>query len=320
MYLSKLDIIGFKSFANKIQLKFDEGMTAIVGPNGCGKTNVVDAIRWALGEQKPTMLRSDKMEDVIFNGTKSRKPLGMAEVSITIENSKGILPSEYTEVTITRRVYRSGESEYYINKSQCRLKDIRDLFMDTGMGSDAYSVIELKMVEQILSEKSDERRRLFEESAGVTKYKHRRKEAYRRLDHVRGDLVRVNDILRGVEKQVSTLERQADKAEKHNEISSGLHQKEIELLEREYSATLRRIGPLKEQLSVAVGEKDRIEVEVRQEEALLDVLRSELNELEDQLHAGAQLAHCFMGEGRQVRPVKHDTAFSGFQQAQHRAC
>ncbi len=181
-----------------------EGLTAIVGPNGCGKTNVVDAIRWALGEQRPTTLRSDKMEDVIFNGTKSRKPLNVAEVSITIENTKGILPTEYSEVTITRRVFRSGESEYYLNKTLCRLKDIRDLFMDTGMGSDAYSVIELKMVESILSDNSDERRRLFEESAGVTKYKYRRKEAYRRLEVVRQDLTRVNDIIRGVEKAVNS--------------------------------------------------------------------------------------------------------------------
>ncbi|HAP35546.1 MAG TPA: chromosome segregation protein SMC, partial [Bacteroidetes bacterium] len=170
MYLSKLEIVGFKSFANKVNLSFDAGLTAIVGPNGCGKTNVVDAIRWALGEQKPSRLRSDKMEDVIFNGTKNRKPLGMADVSLTIENTKGILPSEYKEVVITRRVYRSGESEYYLNKTLCRLKDIKDLFMDTGMGSDAYSVIELKMVETILSDKADERRRLFEEAAGVTKY------------------------------------------------------------------------------------------------------------------------------------------------------
>ncbi|OGU73698.1 MAG: chromosome segregation protein SMC [Ignavibacteria bacterium RIFCSPLOWO2_12_FULL_56_21] len=285
MYLSKLEVLGFKSFANKIDLKFDAGMTAIVGPNGCGKTNVVDAIRWALGEQKPTTLRSDKMEDVIFNGTKSRKPLGMAEVSITIENSKGILPSDYSEVTIMRRVYRSGESEYYLNKALCRLKDIRDLFMDTGMGSDAYSVIELKMVEGILSDNSDERRRLFEESAGVTKYKHRRKEAVRRLESVRADLLRVGDIMRGVEKAVSTLERQAQKAEKYNELSAELRALEIDHIEREYSSIVSRIDPLRSQLSVAVTEKNRIEVEVKQEEALLDVFRSELQELEDQLHA-----------------------------------
>jgi chromosome segregation protein len=161
VYLSNLDILGFKSFAQRIDLKFDAGVTAIVGPNGCGKTNIVDAIRWALGEQRYSTLRSDKMEDVIFNGTKHRKPLGLAEVSLTIQNTKGILPTEYSEVTITRRVFRSGESEYLLNKAPCRLKDILDLFMDTGMGADAYSVIELKMVESILSDKTDERRKLF---------------------------------------------------------------------------------------------------------------------------------------------------------------
>jgi chromosome segregation protein len=223
MYLSKLEVFGFKSFAQKINLSFDAGLTAIVGPNGCGKTNVVDAIRWALGEQRPTMLRSDKMEDVIFNGTKNRKPLSIAEVSLTIENTKGILPSEYTEVVVTRRVYRSGESEYYLNKTLCRLKDIRDLFMDTGMGSDAYSVIELKMVETILSDSADERRRLFEEAAGVTKYKHRRKEAYRKLETVQHDLTRVSDIVREVQKAVNSLERQAHKAKRYNEFAKNVH-------------------------------------------------------------------------------------------------
>ena len=285
MYLSKLEIFGFKSFAQKVNLTFDQGLTAIVGPNGCGKTNVVDAIRWALGEQKPTTLRSDKMEDVIFNGTKSRKPLNVAEVSITIENTKGILPSDYSEVTVTRRVFRSGESEYYLNKTLCRLKDIRDLFMDTGMGSDAYSVIELKMVESILSDNSDERRRLFEESAGVTKYKYRRKEAFRRLEVVRQDLTRVNDIIHGAEKAVNSLERQAQKAEKYNGLVKQLQTLELDLLLRDFSNVVLKIEPLTRQLSVAVDEKNRLEVEVKQEEALLDVLRQESEELEEQLAA-----------------------------------
>ncbi len=283
MYLSKLEIFGFKSFAQKVNMSFDQGLTAIVGPNGCGKTNVVDAIRWVLGEQKPTTLRSDKMEDVIFNGTKSRKPLNIAEVSITIENTKGILPSDYSEVTITRRVFRSGESEYYLNKTLCRLKDIRDLFMDTGMGSDAYSVIELKMVESILSDNSDERRRLFEESAGVTKYKYRRKEAFRRLEVVRQDLTRVNDIIRGVEKAVNSLERQSQKAEKYNELVKQLQTLEIDLLIRDFSNVVLKIEPLTQQLSVAIDEKNKLEIEVKQEETLLDVLRLESEELERQL-------------------------------------
>ena len=280
MYLSKLEVLGFKSFAQKVDMSFDEGITSIVGPNGCGKTNVVDAIRWVLGEQRPTTLRSDKMEDVIFNGTKSRKPLSVAEVSLTIENSKGILPSEYTDVTITRRVYRSGESEYFLNRTPCRLKDIRDLFMDTGMGADAYSVIELKMVETILSDKADERRRLFEEAAGVTKYKHRRKEAYRRLDAVRQDLTRVEDIVREVQKAVNSLERQAHKAQRYNEHAKRLQELEIELLEREYAAVVSKIGPLRAELDVAVTERNRIDVALRQQEALLEVLRSEQEELE----------------------------------------
>lgn len=284
MYLSKLEIFGFKSFANKVGLSFDIGLTAIVGPNGCGKTNVVDAIRWALGEQKPSRLRSDKMEDVIFNGTKNRKPLGLAEVSLTIENTKGILPSEYKEVTITRRVYRSGESEYFLNKTLCRLKDIKDLFMDTGMGSDAYSVIELKMIETILSDKADERRRLFEEAAGVTKYKVRRKETFTKLDHVQQDLNRVNDIVKEVQKAVNSLERQAHKAEQFNALSAALKEKEVHLLEREYAEVLGSIGPLREKLTTAVDEKQKISDELSAEEGLLDTLRGELEELEGRLN------------------------------------
>jgi chromosome segregation protein len=283
MYLSRLEIVGFKSFANKVHLNFDSGITAIVGPNGCGKTNVVDAIRWALGEQKPSTLRSDKMEDVIFNGTKNRKPIGAADVSLTIENTKGILPSEYSEVTITRRVYRSGESEYYLNKVLCRLKDIRDLFMDTGMGSDAYSVIELKMVEIILSDRTDERRRLFEEAAGVTKYKHRRKEAYRRLESVQQDLVRVNDVVKEVQKAVNSLERQAQKAEKYNDLSRDLRTIEIDLLEKEFEHLQIELGPLTESLSVARREQEGIDSDLSSEESHLESLRLEMQQLESRL-------------------------------------
>ena len=239
MYLSKLEIQGFKSFAQRVSLNFDSGISAIVGPNGCGKTNIVDAIRWVLGEQRYSALRSEKMEDVIFNGTKARKPLGMAEASLVIENTKGILPSEYTQVTIGRRVYRSGDSEYLLNKVPCRLKDILDLFMDTGMGADAYSVIELKMIEIILSDRTDERRRLFEEAAGVTKYKHRRKAAFRKLESVQADLLRVQDLIAEVQKAVNTLERQARRAEQFNEVKIRLRTLEVDLLEREYAQVHR---------------------------------------------------------------------------------
>jgi chromosome segregation protein len=285
LYLSKLEIIGFKSFPQKTLLKFDAGMTAIVGPNGCGKSNVVDAIRWGLGEQRAGTLRSDVMENVIFNGTRTRKPLGMSEVSITIENNKGILPTEYQEVTITRRLFRSGESEYLLNKAQCRLRDIVELFMDTGMGANAYSVIELKMIETILSDRTEERRKLFEEAAGVTKYKARRKEALRRLDEVAADLARVDDIVKEVTKTVASLERQADKAKKHAELSAELRALEIELLEREYSQTSERISPLVGELQNAESTRDRITTELSKYEALLDVIEREENEIEEQLIA-----------------------------------
>jgi len=235
LYLSKLEIFGFKSFAQKTPIKFHEGVTSIVGPNGCGKTNIVDAIRWCLGEQRSSTLRSDKMENVIFNGTSTRKPMGMSEVSLTIENTKGILPTEYTDVTITRRIFRSGESEYLLNKNICRLKDITNLFMDTGIGANAYSVIELKMVETILSSKAEERRTMFEEAAGVNKYKLRRRLALRKLDEVMNDLQRVNDIVSEVSKNVASLERQAKKADRYTQLTSRLKEIEIELAEREYS-------------------------------------------------------------------------------------
>ncbi|OGU76060.1 MAG: chromosome segregation protein SMC [Ignavibacteria bacterium RBG_16_34_14] len=233
MYLSKLEIFGFKSFAQKTNIIFNDGITSIVGPNGCGKTNIVDAIRWCLGEQRSSALRSDKMENVIFNGTATKKPMGMSEVSLTIQNTKGILPTDYSEVTITRRIFRSGESEYLLNKNICRLKDITNLFMDTGIGANAYSVIELKMVETILSNKAEERRVMFEEAAGVNKYKLRRRLALRKLEEVKTDLTRVNDIVTEVEKQVNSLERQAKKANRYNRLSLTLREKELDLAERE---------------------------------------------------------------------------------------
>ncbi|HOJ05752.1 MAG TPA: chromosome segregation protein SMC [Bacteroidota bacterium] len=292
MYLSKLEIFGFKSFANKTSVVLNEGITAIVGPNGCGKTNIVDALRWSLGEQRYSTLRSDKMEDVIFNGTKLRKPIGMAEVSLTIENNKGILPLEYNEILITRRVYRSGESEYLLNKTVCRLKDIVNLFMDTGMGSNAYSVIELKMVETILSDKVEERRRLFEEAAGVTKYKARRKEALRKLDDVEADLLRVDDIIAEVSKTVNSLNRQAKKAERYNEIMERLRVLEVDVLQRDYTSLHHRLHPLEERLVTAIEERDSRSRAMEEEETLLEVCRADVAESEQRLasqrerHAG----------------------------------
>jgi chromosome segregation protein len=276
MYLSRLEIQGFKSFAQRVGLAFDSGISAIVGPNGCGKTNIVDAIRWVLGEQRYSALRSDKMEDVIFNGTKARKALGMAEASLVIENTRGILPSEYSQVTIGRRVYRSGESEYLLNRVPCRLKDILDLFMDTGMGADAYSVIELKMIETILSDKTDERRRLFEEAAGVTKYKHRRKAAFRKLEAVQADLVRVNDIVSEVQKAVASLERQARRAEQFNTAKERLRTLEVDLMEREFAQLHARMIPLQEKLTGLTADHSQLTEGLSDDESRLEGLRGDI--------------------------------------------
>ncbi len=215
MQLTQLEIKGFKSFGDKITINFNEGVTAIVGPNGCGKSNVVDAIRWVLGEQSTRMLRSEKMENIIFNGTKTRKPSNLAEVSLTFDNTRNILPTDYTSVTITRKLYRSGESEYRLNDIQCRLKDITDLFLDTGIGSDSYSIIELKMIDEIIANKDNSRRALFEEASGIAKYKLRKKQTFSKLKDTEADLSRVEDLLFEIEKNLKTLESQAKKAERY---------------------------------------------------------------------------------------------------------
>lgn len=281
MYLSKLDIHGFKSFAQKTKFELTSGLSAFVGPNGCGKTNIVDAIRWVLGEQKTSVLRSDIMEDVIFNGTKTRKPLGMAEVSLTLQNTKKILPVEYSEVTISRRLFRNGDSQYLLNKVKCRLRDIIDLFMDTGMGADSYSVIELKMVEALLSGKIDERRHLFEEAAGVNKYKVRRKEAGRKLSTVQSDLVRVQDIETEIRKNVSSLSRQAAKTRRYNKLLEEL--KSLEVLQIKHDFALQN----KKKTEIAVTadslkeNKSRFEIELNEIEKEKDELNKKLSILDE---------------------------------------
>ncbi len=249
MYLSKIELFGFKSFAHRVRISFDKGLTAIVGPNGCGKTNVVDAIRWVLGEQKSQLLRSPKMESIIFNGTRNLKPLSFTEVSITIQNTRNVLPTEYTEVTVTRRLYRSGDSDYLLNQVPCRLKDILDLFADTGMGSDAYSVIELKMIEEIISNKSEERMRLFEEAAGITRYKQRRKQTFRQLESASRDLSRVDDVLAEVEKKVRSLKVQVRKAERLKEIREELRSLDLTISETAMGELHERLRPLLDSIS-----------------------------------------------------------------------
>ena len=195
MHLKKLEVVGFKSFAEPIQMEFSPGVAGVVGPNGSGKSNVIDCVRWVLGEQSIKSLRGSKLEDVIFAGSDTRKKLNMAEVTLTLDNTDGYLPVEYQEISITRRVYRSGESDFYLNKKKCRLKDIVELFLDTGLSREAFSIIGQGKVEEILSSKPEERRVIFEEAAGVLKYKTRKKKTLVKLEEANDNLIRVEDIL-----------------------------------------------------------------------------------------------------------------------------
>ena len=227
MYLKRLDLQGFKSFPEKVKLEFNPGVTAVVGPNGSGKSNVSDAVRWVLGEQRARSLRGDKMEDIIFAGTENRKPLGFAEVSILLDNQDGRLPLAYSEVQVTRRVFRSGESEYRINGTPCRLKDIQELFMDTGVGREGYSIIGQGRIDEILSAKGEERRRIFEEAAGIVKYKTRKNEAVNKLEKEQQNLLRVDDIISELEVQVEPLEKQSEKAREYLRLKERLKQAEM---------------------------------------------------------------------------------------------
>src|ERR1700710_3126203 len=218
MRIKRLDICGFKSFMDRSVFSFHEGITGVVGPNGCGKSNVVDSIRWVLGEQKTSMLRLEKMENLIFNGTKSRKPSALAEVSLTFENTKNLVSSDYKTITITRKLFRDGESEYRLNDVPCRLRDITTLFMDTGVSADSYAIIELGMVDEILNDRDHSRRKLFEQAAGVSKYKKRKKETVDKLKATDADLERVKDLLFEIEGQLKTLEKQAAKTKKFYEL------------------------------------------------------------------------------------------------------
>ena len=280
MYISELELQGFKSFAYKTSVSFDKGITAIVGPNGCGKSNIVDSLRWVLGEQRPTLLRSSSMSNVIFNGTAKKNALGMAEVSLTFINNKGLLPTEYNEVTISRRLYRSGESEYLINGTTCRLKDITELFMDTGMSSDAYSVIELKMVEEILNDTNNDRRRLFEEAAGVTRYKEKRKKTFRKLDETQKDLQRVEDILVEVRKKTNSLEKQAEKAQKAKKYKKELEHLDKALNKHEFVKVKEELEPLEERIKNADKEKKEILAKTEKLEQGEEEARNTLNEKE----------------------------------------
>ena len=229
MYLKSIEVQGFKSFANRILFEFHNGITGIVGPNGSGKSNVADAVRWVLGEQRAKQLRGAKMEDVIFSGTEIRKPVSYAYVAITLDNSDRALPVEYDEVVVTRKVFRSGESEYLINGNTCRLKDVNELFYDTGIGKDGYSIIGQGQIDRILSGKPEERRELFDEAAGIVKFKRRKAAAIKILEDEQTNLTRVNDILGELEKQVGPLEKQSEKARQYLKYKDDLKRYDVNM-------------------------------------------------------------------------------------------
>jgi chromosome segregation protein len=283
MQLTQLEIKGFKSFGDKITINFNDGVTAIVGPNGCGKSNVVDAIRWVLGEQSTRMLRSEKMENIIFNGTKTRKPSNLAEVSLTFDNTKNILPTDFTKVTITRKLYRSGESEYRLNDVQCRLKDITDLFLDTGIGSDSYSIIELKMIDEIIANKDNSRRALFEEASGISKYKLRKKQTLNKLKDTEADLSRVEDLLFEIEKNLKTLENQAKKAERYYRLKEQYKTLSMSLASYRIIGFRESLTKLEDKEQQHSLESSGINTEISNLEAFLQKLKLENLNLEKNL-------------------------------------
>ncbi len=276
MQLSKLEIKGFKSFGDKVTINFDDGITGIVGPNGCGKSNIVDSIRWVLGEQSSKTLRSEKMENVIFNGTKKRKPTQMAEVSLTFSNTKNLLPTEYSEVTITRRYYRSGESEYLLNGVTCRLKDITNLFLDTGIASNSYAIIELKMVDDLLNDKDNSRRGLFEEAAGISKFKKRKKETLKKLSDTDADLDRVEDLLFEIEKNMKSLERQAKQTERYYKLKEEYKASSVELAKVSVSKYTESYQNLTKQIEIENDKKISLNKQVQEKEAELEKAKTDL--------------------------------------------
>jgi chromosome segregation protein len=283
MYLKSLDVVGFKSFADRTKLEFHRGVTAIVGPNGCGKSNVLDSIRWVLGEQSAKALRGGEMKDVIFSGTDQRPPLGMAEVSLTFGDCEEQLGTEYNEVTITRRVFRDGASEYELNKTPCRLRDIHHLFMDTGVGRSAYSIMEQGKIDQILSSRPEDRRAIFEEAAGITKYKSQKKEAMRKLENTEANLVRLADIIREVKRQIGSLQRQAGKARRYQASFAELAVMEQKLGRHQFDTYSREIETLQADVEGSREKQTKLEEEIAAQEAQIGASREELAVLEAEL-------------------------------------
>ncbi|MFB6454350.1 chromosome segregation protein SMC [Chitinophaga sp. Hz27] len=275
MRLKTLEIKGFKSFADKTVLQFDEGITGVIGPNGCGKSNIIDSIRWVIGEHKISNLRSENQAGLVFNGSKTRSASGMAEVSLTFENTKNVLPTEFTTVTITRKFYKNGDSEYRLNDVACRLKDIHNLFMDTGVSTDSYAIIELGMVDDIIKDKENSRRRMLEQAAGISIYKTRKKEAKAKLDATEGDLNRIEDLLFEINNNLKTLESQARKAERFYEVKKEYREVSIELAKAALEGFNITFKDLSDKQQEESDRKLALETEIKAAEAAVE---------EDKLH------------------------------------
>ena len=299
MRLKSIEIKGFKSFGDKVTIHFNDGVTGIVGPNGCGKSNVVDAMRWVLGEQKSRMLRSDKMENVLFNGTKSRKQAHLAEVHLSFENSKNILPTAFNEVTITRKLYRSGESEYQLNGVNCRLKDITNLFLDTGIGSDSYAIMELKMIDDILNDKENSRRLLFEEASGVSKYKIRKKETLHKLQDTENDLNRVDDLLFEIDKNLKMLQAQARKTERFYKMREDYKAASLDLAYFSLLGFREQINYQQTKEQQLRDKRQGIEVAINKNEAGIQAVKLEILEREKLLASRQKATNEYVAAIRQ---------------------
>ena len=283
MRLNKIEIKGFKSFGDKTIINFNSGVTGIVGPNGCGKSNIVDAIRWVLGEQKTSLLRSDKMENIIFNGSKSRKKLQLAEVSISFDNTKNLIPTEYSTVTVTRKYFRSGDSEYLLNDVKCRLKDITNLFLDTGISSNNYAIIELSMVDNILNDKDNSRLHLFEEAAGISKFRKRKKETFNKIKQTELDLDRVEDLVYEIEKNLRSLKRQAKQTEKYHKYKDEYKIISINVALEVSKTTMSSLKEQKQKLTKIENENTKVITDLAKKNSKLESAKSSLIPYEKKL-------------------------------------
>lgn len=304
MRLRTLSIKGFKSFANETTLNFSEDVIGVVGPNGSGKSNVVDAVRWVLGEQKSKDLRLEKMTDVIFNGTKKRRESPTAQVTLTFDNNKGVLPSEYSQVAISRVLYRSGESEYRLNDVKCRLKDINSLLMDTGMGSNSYAIIALGMVDDILSDKDHARRHMFEQAAGISKYKQRKKETKNKLKATVADLDRVEDLIYEIEGNLKSLEKQARRAKKYLEIKDKYKEGSIQLATHSIKALKEDYKSIEEKIGVEVAAYNQMDADLNKEEAALAKLKSDNVDTEVNLSTSQKVLNTLVSQLRELETAK----------------